>query len=137
MRNCRTRFEPHTAIPLSFRIQHSALSLCRLPPFPSPNNQLRRRLLLVPCLLPLDLAPGRGGRPAARGLPLAAAQRVVDGIHRHAAHPRIPAQPAALSCLPDREQLLLATAHPPPRGEAPPPHPPHLRGAPPPPPPPP
>src|SRR2546422_8819040 len=118
MRHCRTRFEPHTAIPLSFRIQHSALSLCRLPPFPSPNNQFRRRLLLVPCLLPLDLAPRRGGRPPARGLPLAATQRVVDGIHRHAAYPRIPAQPAALPGLPDREQLVLGIAHLADRGEA-------------------
>src|SRR5690348_15369683 len=55
---------------LRFRIRHSAfrISLRCLPPLPSPDNQLRRRLFLVPRLLPLDLAPRIGGRPAARGL---------------------------------------------------------------------
>src|SRR5213079_751507 len=64
--------------------------LRRFAPFAPPNDELRGRLLLVPCLLPLDLAPGICGGPAARGFPLAATQRVVDGVHRHAAHPRIP-----------------------------------------------
>src|SRR2546430_2694405 len=98
---------------LRFRIPHStfSISLFCLPPLPSPNNQFRRRLLLVPCLLPLDLAPGICRGPTARGFALAAAQRVVDRVHRHAAHPRIPAQPAALPGLPDREQLVLGIAH--------------------------
>src|SRR5207249_2488749 len=45
------------------------------------------------------------------GLALAAAQWVVDRVHRHAAHPRIPAQPATLTGLPDREQLVLGITH--------------------------
>src|SRR5438132_8229810 len=57
-----------------------------------------------------SLAPGICRRPAARGLSFAATQRVVDGIHRHAAHPRIPAQPTALPGLPDRQELVLGIA---------------------------
>src|SRR2546427_1935808 len=103
--------------------------LCGLPALASAHDQFRRRLLLVPRLFALDLAPGIRRGPAARGLPLAAAQRVVDGVHRHAAHPRIPAQPAALPGFPDREQLVLGIAHLADRGEALAAHHPHFGGA--------
>src|SRR5205823_12723120 len=113
---------------LLFRVPRSTfrVSLCRLAPFPSPNNQFRRRLLLVSRLLPLDLAPGIRGWAAAGRLALAAAQRVVGGVHRHAAHSRIPAQPAALPCLPDPEQLVLGIARLADRREPRAAHPPHL-----------
>src|SRR5437773_5012678 len=42
-----------------------------------------------------DLAPRRARMAPARGLALAAAHRVVDGVHRHAAHRRRAAEPAA------------------------------------------
>src|SRR4029077_9991612 len=49
--------------------------------FPTtPDDVLVRRLVLLPGAAFL-LAPRRGGVPAARGLALAAAQRVVDGVH--------------------------------------------------------
>src|SRR5712664_5022200 len=64
-------------------------------------------LLLVPRLLALDLAPRIRGRPAARALAFAAAQRVIDGVHRHAADAGAAAQPARLPRLTDRQQLVL------------------------------
>src|SRR5437667_12502652 len=78
-----------SSLALQFRIPNSAfrISLSRLPPLPTPDDESRRRLLLMPRLAALDLTPrGRGGPPA-RGLPLTAAQRVIPGVHRHAAHP--------------------------------------------------
>src|SRR5881396_1805021 len=124
-RNRRARPDADPAVPRStFRV-----SLCRLAPFPSPNNELRGLLLLVSRLLPLDFAPGIRGWAAAGRLALAAAQRVVDGVHRHAAYPRVPAQPAALPGLPDREQLVLGIAHLADRREALAAHHPHFRRA--------
>src|SRR5881296_1713047 len=79
-----------SSLALQFRIPHSAfrisllfrISLRRLPPLPTPDNESRRRLLLMPRLAALDLTPrGRGGPPA-RGLPLTAAQRVIHEIGR-------------------------------------------------------
>src|SRR5213075_1734027 len=83
-------------------------------------------LLLVPRLFALDLAPRIRGRPAARALALAAAERVVDGIHGHAADSGATAQPAALPRLADRQQLVLRVADFTDRGEALAPHHPHF-----------
>src|SRR2546430_8599147 len=71
--------------------------LRRLPALASAHDEFGGRLLLVSRLAALRLAPWIGGRAAARALPLAAAQRVVHRIHRHAAHPRHAAEPAALA----------------------------------------
>src|SRR5437667_1030536 len=83
-------------------------------------------LLLVPRLLALDLAPRVRGRPATRALALAAAQRMIDGVHRHAADAGAAAQPAALPRLADRQQLVLRVPHFADRGEALAAHHPHL-----------
>src|SRR5204863_1952271 len=64
-------------------------------------------LLLVPRLLALDLAPRIRRRPATRALAFAAAERVIDGVHRHAADAGTAAQPARLPRLADRQQLVL------------------------------
>src|SRR5438105_15702639 len=116
---------------LRFRIPHSTfrISLRRLPPFPSPNNELRRRLLLVSRLLPFDLAPRIGGRPAARRLAFATAQRVVDGVHRHAAHAGHASQPATLARLTYRHPLMPGVLPFADGGEALAAHHPHLGGA--------
>src|SRR6266496_2612553 len=98
-----------SSLALQFRIPNSAfrISLSRLPPLPTPDNEFRRRLLLMPRLATLHLAPrGRRGPPA-RGLPLAATQRVIHRVHRHAAHPGPAPEPAGLPRLADREQLVL------------------------------
>src|SRR2546423_14341793 len=75
-------------------------------------------LLLVPRLLAFDLAPRVGGWPAARALAFAAAQRMIDRIHGHAADSGATAQPAALPRLADRQQLVLRVADFTDRGEA-------------------
>src|SRR5258708_26489116 len=67
-------------------------------------------LLLVPRLLALDLAPRIRGRPATRALAFAAAERMIDGVHRHAADAGTAAQPARLPRLADRQQLVLGVA---------------------------
>src|SRR5207249_12166190 len=67
-------------------------------------------LLLVPRLLALDLAPRIRGRPATRALAFAAAEGVIDGVHRHAADAGTAAQPARLPRLADRQQLVLGVA---------------------------
>src|SRR5690349_11260998 len=48
---------------------------------------------------------------AARGLALAAAERVVDRVHRDAAHVRTLAEPAAAPRLADRHVLVIEIAH--------------------------
>src|SRR5690606_33760390 len=58
------------------------------------NDVLARLLLAIARLLALGHAPRRNRRTSARRLALAAAQRVVDRVHRHAAHLRPPAAPA-------------------------------------------
>src|SRR6266436_546632 len=67
-------------------------------------------LLLMTRLLALDLAPRVGWGPPTRALPFAAAQRVIDGVHRHAADAGAAAQPARLPRLADRQQLVLGVA---------------------------
>src|SRR5581483_6583386 len=91
-------------------------------PHPSlrpPRDDEPIRALAVPRLVPLGRQPPRRHRmPAARGLPLAAAERMIDRVHRHAAHVRPPADPAAPPRLPDRHVLMLEVAHLPDRGVA-------------------
>ena len=55
-------------------------------------------------------APRRHRVPAARGLAFAAAERMVDRVHRHAAHVRPLAQPAASAGLADRHVLVIEIA---------------------------
>src|SRR5207248_7811100 len=83
-------------------------------------------LLLMPRLLALALAPRVRWRPATRALALAAAERMVDGIHGHAADSGATPQPAALPRLADRHQLVLGIADFADRGEAFAPHHPHF-----------
>src|SRR5258705_6715226 len=86
-------------------------------------------LLLMTCLLAFDLAPRVRRGPATRALPFAAAQRVIGGVHRHAAAAGAPTQAARLPRLADRQQLVLSVADFADRGEAFAPHHPHLRRA--------
>src|SRR5258706_13115017 len=86
-------------------------------------------LLLMAFLLAFALAPRVRRGPAPRALAFAAAQRVVDGVHRHTADAGAPAQPARLPRLADRQQLVLGVTHLPDRGEALAAHHPHLRRA--------
>src|SRR5438045_3713258 len=58
-----------------------------------------------------DLAPRRARVTAARGLALATAHGVVDGIHRDAPHRRRVAQPAAAAGLAERDVLVIEVAH--------------------------
>src|SRR5262245_25839451 len=82
-----------------------------------------RRLLLSPfqnellALLPparLEAlrrhAPRRHRMPAAGRLAFAAAERVIDRVHRDAANVRAPAQPAAAAGLADRHVLVIEVA---------------------------
>src|SRR4029077_1080710 len=55
-------------------------------------------------------APRRHRVPAARGLAFTAAERVVHRVHRHAAHVRPLAQPAAAPGLADRHVLVVDVA---------------------------
>src|SRR5512142_2295806 len=92
----------------SFSILHSSLRC--FPALAPAHDEFRRGLLLVTRLAPFHLAPRRYRRASARGLALAAAQRVIHRVHRDAAHPRPAAQPARLSRLAHRQQLVLGIA---------------------------
>src|SRR6266851_548087 len=61
---------------------------------PISHNHLLRALVPARLVAARRLAPGRYRIAAARGLALAAAVRMVDRIHRHAAHVRPDAAPA-------------------------------------------
>ena len=70
------------------------------------------RRLVVPGLLALGrLAPRRDRMAAARGAALAAAMRVVDRVHRHAAHRGPAAEPAVSPGLADHDVLLVGVRH--------------------------
>src|SRR5262245_58688414 len=67
--------------------------------------------LVLARLVALGQHGPRGYRVARGGLPaLAAAMRVVDGVHRHAAHRRAHAAPAHPAGLADRFQRVLLVA---------------------------
>src|SRR3954466_9528636 len=62
----------------------------------------------VPGLVTLRrLTPWRHRMAPARRLAFTAAKRVVDRVHRHAAHVRALAEPAAPPCLADRHVLVI------------------------------
>src|SRR3990167_9328487 len=60
---------------------------------------------------PLGDPPRRDRRPSARGLPLASPQRVIDRVHRHAAHLRPLSQPPGPARLSDRHVLVIQVPH--------------------------
>src|SRR4051812_46977576 len=75
------------------------------------NDQLVRFLVLRPRALAERRHAPRGDRVAAAlRLALAAAVRVVDGVHRGAAHGRALALPTAPAGLPDRDVLVVDVA---------------------------
>src|SRR5471030_59851 len=79
--------------------------------FLSPLNDELIRALVVPRLVTLGRHAPRGDRmPAARGLAFAATQRMVNRVHRHAAHVRTLALPAAAAGLADRDVLVVDVA---------------------------
>src|SRR5215204_1586659 len=62
-------------------------------------------------LIPLGrLAPRRHRMTAAGRLAFTTAERVVHGVHRHAAHVRTLAQPTAAAGLADRDVLVIDVA---------------------------
>src|SRR5436190_1387461 len=79
--------------------------------FLPPLHDEAVRVLAVPRLVALGrLAPRRHRVTAARGLALAAAERVVHRVHCHAAHVRALAEPAAAPRLADRHVLVIKVA---------------------------
>src|ERR671936_1228411 len=80
----------------------TGVQTCALPIYDHPV----RRLVLFPRAA-LLLPPRRGGMTAARGLAFAAAERVVDGVHRHAAHRRALPLPPVPPGLAELDQLVL------------------------------
>src|SRR6266545_4950033 len=73
------------------------------------HDQLVGRLVLLAGAA-LGLAPGRGGVAATRRLALATTQRVVDGVHGHAAGLRTHALPPVAAGLAHLDQLVLGVA---------------------------
>src|SRR6185436_8778148 len=85
----------------------------------SPLDDESIRALRVARLVALGRhAPRRHRMAAARGLALAAAERVVDRVHRDAAHVRPLAEPPAPPRLADRDVLVIEVADLADRGEA-------------------
>src|SRR5206468_7377344 len=78
---------------------------------PAADDQLVRFLVLRTCALAERRHAPRGDRmPAALRLALAAAVRVVDRVHRRAAHGRTLALPAAAARLAPRDVLVVDVA---------------------------
>src|SRR4051794_11355318 len=94
---------------------------CGLPPAlrraATAHDQLLRWLVLV-AGAPLGLAPRRHGRAATGRATLAATERVVDGVHGHAAGLRTDALPTVATGLADLGELVLAVADLPDSGAA-------------------
>src|SRR2546426_5353468 len=107
---CRIRNAKSLGEYFAFPISHFAL-LCCSPALATAHDEFRGPFLLVPRLLPFDLAPGIGRRTTARGLALAAAERMVHRIHGYAAHSGVASQPAALPRFTNRQQLVLRVPH--------------------------
>src|ERR1044072_1524189 len=74
------------------------------------HDHVRGALVLARLVAARRLAPRRHRVTAARGLALAAAVRVVDGVHRNAAHRRADAVPARAAGLAIRDILMLDVA---------------------------
>src|SRR4029079_1608424 len=82
-----------------------------LPAAPGAHDQLVRFLVLAArALAERGHAPGRDRMPAALRLALAAAVRMVDGVHRRAAHRGTLALPAAPACPASRDVLVVDVA---------------------------
>src|SRR5665213_1598745 len=90
-------------------IRTAALPPCAARTTPADDELVARLALLAGT--PFGLAPGRHGVPTAGALALAAAKRVVDGVHRDAAGVRTLAFPTVTSGLTDRDQARLAVAN--------------------------
>src|SRR5437764_8470932 len=88
----------------SFRIHHSSLHS------PVAHDHLRRALVLARLVAARRLPPGRHGVTTARSLSLAAAVRVVDGVHGDAADVGPDAVPARAPGLAVRDVLMLDVA---------------------------
>src|SRR5512139_1828931 len=87
-------------------------SFAPLPLFPAPLDDVAVRRGVLPRLVPLGgLAPRRARVTAAGGPPLAPAQRVVDGVHRHAPDGRTDPLPAAAAGLPQGDLLVFEVPH--------------------------
>src|SRR4051812_34966816 len=97
------------------------LFLRNVPCVATPLLACRETLVLAPaqdefigtfvlaCLAALGaLAPRRNRMTAARGFAFAAAERMVDGVHRDAAVVRLPAHPALAAGLADRDVHVVA-----------------------------
>src|ERR1043165_9564097 len=82
------------------------------PLFDSPvaHDHLRGALGLARLVAACRLAPGRDGVASARSLALAAAVRVIHGVHRDAADVRADAVPARAPGLAVRNVLVLDVA---------------------------
>src|SRR5439155_5025234 len=76
--------------------------------FPVADDVLVRPLVLA--LFLLAHAPGRARVPSSGSLPFAAAERVVDRIHRDAAHRRPDPEPAAPAGLAEGDVLVVQVA---------------------------
>src|SRR5262252_6133651 len=91
---------------LTERAMSRSLPLLR----PSPHDQAIAQFA-PPRLETLgDLSPRRARMPPARGLAFSATHRVVDRIHRDAAHRRVATPPAIASRLADRNVLVIEVA---------------------------
>src|SRR4029078_9616468 len=77
---------------------------------PALHDELVRALVVARLEALGRLVPRRHRVTAARGLAFATAQRVIDRVHRDAAHVRALAQPAAATGLADRDVLVIDVA---------------------------
>src|SRR5437588_1409519 len=80
------------------------------PPLPAPADDLLIRALALLASAPFLLAPRARGVAAARGLPLAAAHRVVHRVHGDAPHRRPLRLPSRTAGLAELHQLVLRVA---------------------------
>src|SRR5882762_7115219 len=78
---------------------------------PISHDHLLRTLVPARLVAPRRLSPGRYRIAAARGLALAAAVRMVDRIHRHAAHVRPDSAPARAPGFTQRNIFMLDVAY--------------------------
>src|SRR5438094_8320902 len=78
---------------------------------PSRHDRAIRRPGAATGLVPLRRLAPRSHRMIALPLALAAAHRVIDGIHHRAAHRRTEAAPANPTRLADRDVLVVEVAH--------------------------
>src|SRR6202048_1378659 len=77
---------------------------------PFPNDHLGRALVAARLLAHRHLAPRRRGRTSGGGARFAAAVRVVDGVHRDAAHRRALPEVALAAGLADDLVLVIEIA---------------------------